>query len=47
MRRYRVQGRPRQRRRDTMGWEAGMINSTEDLWQTLHALVAAARLNLS
>ena len=24
-----------------------MINSTEDRWQTLHELIAAARLNLS
>ena len=47
MRRYCVQGWSRQRRWDTMGWETGMINSTEDRWQTLHELIAAARLNLS
>ena len=41
MRRHREQGWPRPRRRDRMGREAGMINSTEDRWQTLHELVAA------
>ena len=47
MRRYRMQGWPRQRRRDTMGRKAGMINSTEDRGLTLYELVASARLNLS